>query len=58
MSTAPGNDEPVDPAEHLDTDGPADTAQGLEVEADRDDAEQRQTAEDEAARQEIEQGGG
>ncbi len=58
MNSAHGGDEPADLAEQLGTDGPADTAQGLGVEADRDDADQQQSAEDEAARQEIEQGGG
>jgi hypothetical protein len=58
VNPAPDDNEPADLAEQLGTDGPADTAQGLGVEADRDDADQQQAAEDEAARQEIEQGGG
>jgi hypothetical protein len=63
MSTG-ADDEQL--AEHLGTDGPADTTQGLHVEAERDRAGQRpahrvqavQAEEDEAAREEIEQGGG
>jgi hypothetical protein len=58
MHSAPDENEPADLAEQLGTDGPADTAQGLGVEADRDDADQQQATEDEAVRQEIEQGGG
>jgi len=54
MSTEPTNGPNEDQlADKLGPDGPADTAQGMEVEAQRDQAE-----EDEAARQEIEQGGG
>lgn len=60
MSTG-SDDEQL--AERLGTDGPADTTQGLDVEADRDragqpPAHQVQAEEDEAAREEIEQGGG
>ena len=63
MSTG-ADDEQL--AERLGDEGPADTTQGLQVEADRDRAGQRpvepaqgeQAEEDEAARQEIEQGGG
>ncbi len=59
MTATPSDDEHTDDlAGHLGEHGPADTAQGLRVESERDDAGQRPAAEDEAARQEIEQGGG
>lgn len=60
----PGADPPDDAtdqlADHLGDHGPADTVQGLQVEAERDDAlaGENQEHPDEAAPQEIEQGGG
>ena len=59
MTSVPDHGEHLDDlADSLGEDGPADVAQGLALEADRDDAQLGQAAADQAARQEIEQGGG